>query len=334
MLHCGRLIQLYREQVVDGLVVQTTDERKAYLEALLQTGLNRSRTQVLLAPLFLRRRHLAQRVSLILSEVGMSKTRLLSLMTILSTAFLLTGVLVVKLFPLQSEHTGNSEPAAWVKAGAGSMGSISVGPEVLSAKLMHRVEPEYPAEAAQKGIEGQVQLQILIDEEGHVADDQVLGGTDLLTVAASEAVRQWQYLPFLLDGKPVRVNATVSVDFSLPNSRLKQASKTSIALPIKAQNLPEVYKVGNGVLPPRVLSRQGLHYTEEARDAKLQGTVELNAVISAEGIPQNIQVTRGLGMGLDESAVRAISQWRFSPATLKGNPVAVNINVEVNFSLQ
>jgi TonB family protein len=327
-------IRLYREQVVDRLVVETTDERKAYLEALLQSGLNRWRTEVLLAPLFLRRHHLAQRVTLILSEVGMSKTRLLSLVAILSTAFLVTGVLVVKLFPLQSVHSRKSEPVAGVRAGAGSMGTISVGPEVLSAKLMHRVEPEYPPEASEKGIEGQVQLQILIDEEGQVAAAQVLGGDGLLAVAATEAVRQWQYLPFLLDGKPVRVNATVAVDFSLPKSRLTQASKSSIALPIKTENSPPVYKVGNGVVPPRVLSRIEPHYTEEARDAKLQGVVALNAVISAEGVPQNIQVTQGLGMGLDESAVQAISQWRFAPATLNGAPVPVAINVEVNFTLR
>jgi TonB family protein len=74
-------------------------------------------------------------------------------------------------------------------------------------------------------------------------------------------------------------------------------------------------------------------YSEEARKAKYQGTVVLWLVVSPEGKPQQIQVQRSLGMGLDEKAIEAVRQWRFEPAKKDGHPVPVMINVEVNFRL-
>ena len=55
--------------------------------------------------------------------------------------------------------------------------------------------------------------------------------------------------------------------------------------------------------------------------------------IGADGVPVNVVVVRGLGLGLDEKAVEAITQWRFKPATLAGEPVAVSAQVEINFRL-
>lgn len=84
---------------------------------------------------------------------------------------------------------------------------------------------------------------------------------------------------------------------------------------------------------PRVLSRAAPLYTEEARTAKREGTVVLFAEISSAGDVGNVVVLHGLGKGLDESAVRTIKQWKFSPALKDGRPVAVMITIEMNFSL-
>lgn len=94
-----------------------------------------------------------------------------------------------------------------------------------------------------------------------------------------------------------------------------------------------IYKVGGGVSAPRALYQPDPEYTEEARKAKYQGTCVLWLVIGADGKPRDVRVARSLGMGLDQKAIEAVRQWKFSPATKDGKPVAVQLNVEVNFRL-
>lgn len=84
---------------------------------------------------------------------------------------------------------------------------------------------------------------------------------------------------------------------------------------------------------PRVLYAPDPEFSEEARKAKYQGTVVLWLVVGADGHTHDIRVQRSLGMGLDEKAIEAIRRWRFEPARKDGNPVAVQVNVEVNFRL-
>ena len=93
------------------------------------------------------------------------------------------------------------------------------------------------------------------------------------------------------------------------------------------------YRVGGGVSAPRVLYQPDPEYSEEARKAKYQGTCVLWVVVGPDGRPREIKVQRTLGMGLDEKAIEAVRSWKFEPARLNGNPVAVQINVEVNFRL-
>jgi TonB family protein len=93
------------------------------------------------------------------------------------------------------------------------------------------------------------------------------------------------------------------------------------------------FRVGNGVSAPRALDAPDPEYSEEARKAKYQGTVVLWMVVDPNGTPQQVRVTRKLGMGLDEKAVEAVRRWKFEPAMKDGKPVAVQISVEVNFRL-
>src|SRR5579864_446619 len=94
-----------------------------------------------------------------------------------------------------------------------------------------------------------------------------------------------------------------------------------------------VFHVGNGVTAPVVIYDPVPEYSPEARQAKFQGTVVLWAIIGPDGRPHSLRVAHSLGMGLDEKAIEAVRTWRFRPATKEGNPVAVEINVEVNFHL-
>jgi TonB family protein len=91
--------------------------------------------------------------------------------------------------------------------------------------------------------------------------------------------------------------------------------------------------VGGGVSAPAVIHSVQPEFSEQARASSLQGTVALQLIVDAEGNPQNIRVTRHLGMGLDEKAVEAVRQYRFRPATYQGHPVAVQIVVDIDFHL-
>ncbi|MGI9101302.1 MAG: energy transducer TonB [Terriglobales bacterium] len=94
-----------------------------------------------------------------------------------------------------------------------------------------------------------------------------------------------------------------------------------------------VYRVGGGVTPPRAVKASAPHYAEQAQKAKYQGTVVLFCVIGPDGVPYDVRVARSLGLGLDEEARNAVRKWRFRPAMKDGNPVAVMVNIEVNFKL-
>lgn len=93
------------------------------------------------------------------------------------------------------------------------------------------------------------------------------------------------------------------------------------------------YRVGNGVTAPQLLLKVEPQYTEEARAAKYQGTVQLYIEVQPDGRATNIRVQRSLGLGLDEKAVEAVQQWRFKPGTKEGQPVPVAATIEVNFRL-
>jgi protein TonB len=63
------------------------------------------------------------------------------------------------------------------------------------------------------------------------------------------------------------------------------------------------------------------------------GVVLVNLIVDQQGRPVNVHVLRGVGMGLDDKAVAAVKQYRFKPAREAGKPVAVELNVEVNFQI-
>jgi periplasmic protein TonB len=94
-----------------------------------------------------------------------------------------------------------------------------------------------------------------------------------------------------------------------------------------------VFRVGGGVSAPRPIYDPDPEYSEEARQAKFQGTVLLWVVVGPDGRPRDIRVQRSLGMGLDEKAIEAVRQWRFEPSMKDGHPVAVQVNIEVSFRL-
>ncbi|HXE07663.1 MAG TPA: energy transducer TonB [Acidobacteriaceae bacterium] len=92
-------------------------------------------------------------------------------------------------------------------------------------------------------------------------------------------------------------------------------------------------KIGHGVTAPVVTRQSEPEYTPEARKKKFNGTLLIGLVVDKQGRPQDVHIIRGVGMGLDENALKAVGHYRFRPAMENGQPVAVRINVEVNFQI-
>ena len=95
-----------------------------------------------------------------------------------------------------------------------------------------------------------------------------------------------------------------------------------------------VYTVGDGVSAPVVVKQVKPQYTAEARRAKVQGTVTLEAIVETDGTVGDVTVTKGLEPGLDEQAVKAARQWRFEPGKKDGKAVRVRITLEMTFTLR
>lgn len=94
--------------------------------------------------------------------------------------------------------------------------AIPVSQGVSGGRLLRRVPPTYPNHAKVLGVEGKVVLSAVVMEDGSVHDLKVVQGDAVLAQSALEAVKQWRYQPFLLDGKPVKKETTITVDFKLP----------------------------------------------------------------------------------------------------------------------
>jgi periplasmic protein TonB len=94
-----------------------------------------------------------------------------------------------------------------------------------------------------------------------------------------------------------------------------------------------VYEVGNGVTAPKGVYTPNPEYSEKARKKKINGTVVVAMIVTADGQVHDVKVTKSLDEGLDKQAVAVVRTWRFEPATKDGKPVAVHLKAEVDFRL-
>jgi protein TonB len=92
---------------------------------------------------------------------------------------------------------------------------IRLAQRVVEANLIHDVTPMYPPEAGRERIEGTVVLLAVIGKDGRVLDVRVESGLPILAQAAMDAVKQWCYRPYLLNGEPVEVDSRITIDFTL-----------------------------------------------------------------------------------------------------------------------
>jgi periplasmic protein TonB len=112
----------------------------------------------------------------------------------------------------------NSAPSVPVLAKApvaAPVKRIRVAARVAEANLIRDVTPQYPPEAGRARLEGTVVLMAVIDKDGSVKDVRVESGLPILAQAAIDAVRQWRYKPYLVEGEPVEVDSRITINFTL-----------------------------------------------------------------------------------------------------------------------
>jgi len=107
-----------------------------------------------------------------------------------------------------------SVPTALPKA---TLGTLKISQGVSQGLLIKRVQPRYPQNALAMRVQGSVQLQATINKEGNISNLKVISGDAVLARAATEAVRQWRYKPYYLNGEPVDIETQITVNFKLPN---------------------------------------------------------------------------------------------------------------------
>ena len=205
-------IQLSREQVVDQAAVRLIESRERYIEALLAVAIAKSPGILTPAPAFLRRSLLKKRVAQILQESTMTTRRLILAMGASAGALALAAVLAVRSFPLEAQaqpQKGSGRPVEIVKGGE---------------HLLHGDLPEYPKRAIQQRVEGDVTLDLAVDDQGEVSDARVLNGPDELRKAALESVLSWHYAPSSI--RSASTQATLRFNLAAANTEYRGVAYT------------------------------------------------------------------------------------------------------------
>jgi TonB family protein len=170
-----------------------------------------------------------------------------------------------------------------------------------------------------------------VDEHGLPVNLQVLNASHPIWGPEAVAlVREWQFVPGMKYGAPVSALCTLDLVWG-PTNLSTQALQWAVA----QMSVPSRPDPSQSVPSPPVVVYRGYDpiYTEEARTAGLQGTVEVSFIVGEDGVPQNLRVISPLGHGLDEKAMESVSQWRFQPVVVNGRPVQVGSTISVTFSL-
>lgn len=158
---------------------------------------------------------------------------------------------------------------------------------------------------------GRIRLRIAASPDGSFDEPlkAILAGN--LAEVPSASVGPWQTYAARHWGKPADAPATTG-------------PSPEAALGIKP---------GNGVTPPKVIHQEDPRFNDAARSVRHSGSTDVTLFVGTDGVPADVQILRPTGLGLDEAAAAAVSNYRFTPAAKDGDPVPVNIYVDVNFRI-
>ena len=415
--------RLAREQLVDAEVVRLTSAREPYINALLEIAGARPTLDLAPAPLFLRKRHLFQRMHFLLSEVSMSRFRLFTSYGSMAAVLVMAGWVGFVSFPL----IGKAEIKPAVPPSPSQTSQAEPG------YVVNTPPAYYPPAALQKGIEGSVVVELTFNASGNVTDSRVLSGPEELRKGGLESALRGTYnintartlqvvvnfrIPPTVPGTPgQRVNfldrnggkfgepetvpgarggaqvftvpppANVTsrifekmgnvegIDvIGLQGSDLAQAQQRlqrfqgqpmskdlldqiaeaarsgGLSVPYQGTSIqptpsqgsrvqvtfsatPLRVRVGGGAADNNLIKPAAeAVYPALAKASKVQGDVVLEVNITKDGKVGNLTVISGHPL-LTDAAIEAVRQWEYKPTLLNGTPVDVVTTVTVNFTL-
>lgn len=249
------------------------------------------------------------------------------------------GPLAIKPVPAgqagAAPNTAAPNPAAQQPPTPDADGVYRLDPGIAPPVLINAVPARYPQDAAETDRPHVCILSVVVGVDGNASSVHLANpNASKFDEFAIEAVKQSQFQPGMLNGKPVPVLIQVRVPFfhlaaAVPRIMLRSAQFA--IRPPAWQNDPLRMRPGDA--PPRAITFANPEYSEEARRKKIQGVVLVSALVNEEGNPIDLRVEKSLGYGLDEKALECFSQYRFTPAMRDGQPVAQRVTIEVNFRL-
>jgi TonB family protein len=199
---------------------------------------------------------------------------------------------------------------------------VIVPEETMQKLLIHRMKPVLPAEPGME-MKGTVVLNAVINKAGRIEDLQMVSGHPMLVPAALEAVKQWKYRPYEVNGIPRAVETTIRVEFS-------KASQEGTGRSAPQPESPVLVTADD--MRDRLVYRVAPVYPPLARQARIQGTVMLRIVIDKWGQVRDTHLLHGHPM-LSPAAVEAVKKWRYIPYESDGEIVEIQTDVQVIFNL-
>ena len=215
---------------------------------------------------------------------------------------------------------------------------VRVSEGVMRGLRTEKVDAVYPPEAEQQRIQGQVVLSVRINKSGEVESINLISGHPLFVKSAIEAIKEWKYKPYLLNGEPSEVETMVRLSFTLPppgsgaGSVIDTPMQAEFPPPTPVIAAPVRIRVSAGVEQGMLVRKVNPEYPSGAREQQIQGVVILKALIDKEGNVGNLELVSGHPV-LAPAAIDAVKQWKYRPYLLNGTPVVVETQIQVNFTL-
>jgi len=358
-----------REEAVDELAVLVTGSRRTYAKALLAFAGDATLAP---APAFAERRHLVRRITLLTREAVMSSTRIVFSCAVMAIVLLVGGWYSASAFPLvtdesmpQAQGPGPLERRATAASpqnpppkrtdyeapeypaearAVGASGIINlrltldeVGRVGEARRTSFSLTTTNPAvsfsldNSSPEAFQAFANKAVLRDKDGNVADNRMLLRiADALTDSAIRAVQNWRYEPPA--SGPVTFD--VRVHFSMDGETSTAANVPRVGTPqVSTVDAAGAVRVGGNIKAPVKIKDVRPVYPPVAQQARVSGMVIVEARIGADGSVEAVQVLRSIPL-LDEAALEAVRQWKFTPTLLNGVPVPVMMTMTVNFTLQ
>jgi len=342
-------VRLEREHCCDDEAVRACGDRISYARAL--ASLEERRGQAVKLGMAATGGQLLGRVRRLLGVTPMGESRSPGLSALAVTMTLVPLLLVAGMAgAVEPAPEGSATRAASPALAVEQTGQpIRVGGAMTSPVKIRDVRPFYPETAREARVQGIVIVEAVISTSGEVEDARVLRGNPMLDSAALDAVRQWRYTPSLLNGQPVSVIMTVTLNFTLSgsgtNRTVPPASAGAVPSPppppspgsevtLQTSSFPDdIVRAGGGIPAPQRIFDAAPVYPEAARAAGVQGIVIAEVLIDTDGNVMDIRVLRSHPL-LENAAVDAIWQWRYEPVLVDGQAVPMVLTVTLNFTLE